>query len=483
MAGFCTNCGSSLDEGAAFCGSCGTPIEPSGAPAPPPVPVSAPPRPPANVTTAPRAAQTPPAAATPPPAKSGNVFLKVVTFVLAFFALVTVVGIGSCLYIGYRVKQKAEQLTEKVAQVKGKMAPVLPARTVKARACLDVDPSQSAAFRTVAASASIPFQPGLTLISIWTNPQKNAHDIEMLETVEEIDNNTVRVSLASTAEQTEYKHGNSARVLCIADLLNGRQYETAWAEDSDQLLAIPETVSGATMFSMSQAMFQDLKAARTSELEYYEAHDLPWSVNEYGLSNDFRAQLARVEPDDVPYSAIVNGERKDLPAIHVKSRAGETKVEAYILDDPANPITLNFGVPDEKSYIKYVKINYPVEKKLERDLSQGGCAAVYGIYFDFDSARLRSESGPALQEIADALGHNPAWRVKIDGHTDNIGGDDYNMTLSTRRAEAVAQALATKYQVSASRLSSEGFGARRPKGSNDTTEGRALNRRVELCRQ
>jgi outer membrane protein OmpA-like peptidoglycan-associated protein len=130
-----------------------------------------------------------------------------------------------------------------------------------------------------------------------------------------------------------------------------------------------------------------------------------------------------------------------------------------------------------------VKIDFPVEKKIEQDLAQTGHAEIYGIYFDFDSANLRPESDPVLKEISEALTNNPDWKIKIDGHTDNKGADDYNLRLSQRRAESVKQALITTYGITEDRLTPEGFGASRPKAPNDTPEGRALNRRVELIKE
>ena len=107
---------------------------------------------------------------------------------------------------------------------------------------------------------------------------------------------------------------------------------------------------------------------------------------------------------------------------------------------------------------------------------------MYGIYFDFASDTIRPESEPVLKEIADALAKNPAWKLRVEGHTDNVGGQAYNTELSNRRAAAVKQALAERYHVSADRLTTAGFGASRPKEPNDTLEGRARNRRVELVR-
>jgi len=190
-----------------------------------------------------------------------------------------------------------------------------------------------------------------------------------------------------------------------------------------------------------------------------------------------------VEPTDVPYSIILNGDRKDVQAIHFKGQLGDKSTEAFILDDPGNPITLKWEMPTWNYHVTYLKINFPVEKKIEQDLAKTGRAEIYGIYFDFDSATLRPESDPVLKEISDALKNNPGWKIKIDGHTDNKVNDDYDLHLSERRSESVKQALITKYGITADRMMPEGFGASRPKAHNDTPEGRALNRRVELVRE
>jgi outer membrane protein OmpA-like peptidoglycan-associated protein len=84
--------------------------------------------------------------------------------------------------------------------------------------------------------------------------------------------------------------------------------------------------------------------------------------------------------------------------------------------------------------------------------------------------------------VAEVLRENPSWKVRVEGHTDNIGTDAYNVKLSTSRAAAVRQALVAQYRVGAARLTTAGYGATRPKTTNDTLEGRAFNRRVELVR-
>ncbi|HWG71730.1 MAG TPA: OmpA family protein, partial [Steroidobacteraceae bacterium] len=80
------------------------------------------------------------------------------------------------------------------------------------------------------------------------------------------------------------------------------------------------------------------------------------------------------------------------------------------------------------------------------------------------------------------LKKNPDWKLNIVGHTDGIGNDAANLSLSRRRSAAVKAALVDRYGIAADRLSTEGFGASQPQARNDTPEGRARNRRVELTR-
>ncbi len=106
----------------------------------------------------------------------------------------------------------------------------------------------------------------------------------------------------------------------------------------------------------------------------------------------------------------------------------------------------------------------------------------YGIYFDSASDRIKEESERVLKDIADVMTKNPTWKLSVEGHTDNLGGDTYNVDLAKRRAAAVKQALVEHYKIDEKRLHPAGFGASKPKDTNETLQGRALNRRVELVR-
>jgi len=122
-------------------------------------------------------------------------------------------------------------------------------------------------------------------------------------------------------------------------------------------------------------------------------------------------------------------------------------------------------------------------KSLAQDINSTGHASVYGIHFDFNKAEVRPESDPTLKEIAKLLQENPKLKLYVVGHTDNVGGINYNMKLSQARAEAVVKKLVSKYGVTPNRLKPYGVGPLVPVASNKTEDGRAKNRRVELVEQ
>lgn len=128
-------------------------------------------------------------------------------------------------------------------------------------------------------------------------------------------------------------------------------------------------------------------------------------------------------------------------------------------------------------------ITFVKADEMSAALEKTGSVNLYGIQFDFDKDILKPVSKPTLDEIGKLLQAKPNLRLKIVGHTDSKGTQDYNLDLSSRRAGNVAAALVGGYGVDPARLSSEGAGPSRPIASNDTEEGRAKNRRVELLAQ
>ncbi|HTT24841.1 MAG TPA: OmpA family protein [Candidatus Sulfotelmatobacter sp.] len=121
-------------------------------------------------------------------------------------------------------------------------------------------------------------------------------------------------------------------------------------------------------------------------------------------------------------------------------------------------------------------------KALEKALSQDKKVDIYSIYFSFNSDKLRDESQPTLKDIAEVMRRHPDWKLQVNGHTDAIGGDQFNLDLSKRRAAAVKNALVQQFKIGGDRFSTSGYGKSQPKDTNDTLEGRARNRRVELMK-
>lgn len=112
-----------------------------------------------------------------------------------------------------------------------------------------------------------------------------------------------------------------------------------------------------------------------------------------------------------------------------------------------------------------------------------GRVAVYGILFDTGRSAVKDESAPTLAEIARLLIENEALRLYVVGHTDNVGTMESNMSLSKARAEAVVAYLVEHFGIEAHRLRGYGVSSLAPVASNDTEDGRAQNRRVELVKQ
>ena len=101
------------------------------------------------------------------------------------------------------------------------------------------------------------------------------------------------------------------------------------------------------------------------------------------------------------------------------------------------------------------------------------------IHFEFNKAVIRTESHPILNDVAAVMSENPGLNISIEGHTDSVGGVDYNQKLSDKRSVSVKQYLVSK-GVSVSRLETQGRGELAPIATNDTAVGRAINRRVEF---
>jgi outer membrane protein OmpA-like peptidoglycan-associated protein len=134
---------------------------------------------------------------------------------------------------------------------------------------------------------------------------------------------------------------------------------------------------------------------------------------------------------------------------------------------------------EEKAFA--ASITPPTADALKTALDKDGRIALY-VNFDFNKATLKPDAKPVIDQVVALMKSNPALKLEIDGHTDNVGAHDYNVKLSQDRAAAVVAALKTA-GVDATRLSSNGFGPDKPIADEATAEGRAKNRRVELVKR
>jgi len=101
-----------------------------------------------------------------------------------------------------------------------------------------------------------------------------------------------------------------------------------------------------------------------------------------------------------------------------------------------------------------------------------------GVLFETGSANIQDESFPRLDRVVEYMTHHPSTRIRIAGHTDDVGNPRRNQRLSERRAEAVREYLVSE-GIEGDRIEAVGFGDERPVASNDTEEGRQQNRRIE----
>lgn len=349
----------------------------------------------------------------------------------------------------------------------------------------------------VAQSPRIPLCPGLTIVTAISRPEG---DYESIKTV--VDANDRGVTVAYSAQvptaRGSLRHWNMRRVVLRQDLGTATLYAHYFHSQGSQ------TIPGSTALGVSTAVLRSLKRTGAAELGLIaeENHGYPAdrskAPNLYDYVETWKLRLAG--PGTAPLRLTVNDTMVTLPAIHAKGSYVGDKVDFYFLDDEDNPLALQYqfakggGVPTEVLQARVVKISYrctgssrtPGDERiarLERALREQRRAVVYDLYFDFNSDAIREESEPTLREIAEVLRRNPDWTLSIEGHTDNVASEPYNLELSSRRAAAVKATLGARFGIAGSRLATAGFGESAPRDRNDTVEGRAHNRRVELVRR
>jgi outer membrane protein OmpA-like peptidoglycan-associated protein len=200
------------------------------------------------------------------------------------------------------------------------------------------------------------------------------------------------------------------------------------------------------------------------------------SRSEKGVSSDIR--VPKMKTEITPVRLMVDGS-------YLKLFGGEQRVANIPNADlgRSNRLRFDFDGVDETNptLLKGIRIAAGGREMLYDRLVRDGRVVTGGILFETGSARLLPESTPTLNDLVQALNQDPAMRVRIEGHTDNVGQADFNQRLSEDRARAVVEYLTTSGGIAAERLEAVGMGQAQPAADNTTPEGRQTNRRVEVA--
>ena len=215
------------------------------------------------------------------------------------------------------------------------------------------------------------------------------------------------------------------------------------------------------------------QADSTSDGTILRAVNLMVEVNDYddGTPLDAQVRLRRVS-DNVVFNVTSSEPGKYQMAVTHDQEAEymlSMEKDGYLFKN------ISITLPASNDQSQSITRSFELSK-----LQVGISSILRNIYFDFDRFTLKSESYVELNKLEGLLAGNPTMRIEIAGHTDYIGSDGYNNTLSVKRANAVVNFLLGK-GIDANRIESKGYGKSRPIASNDDEEeGRELNRRVEF---
>ena len=544
MAGFCPNCGKAVEDNSLFCGGCGKKLnEPTAASdGTTAVPLATPSS--TGSALPPSVAQsgTPKAAA----GGCGKVLITVAV-ILALFAAAGIGGAMYLAYRTKekidQVKQayKEGNLDKMAGVLQGKdpgetkdvdAMPNYPEYTPGTAPNVPPDGSSSgvngnASGRQFSIGTVVPMKAGLR---ITTAIQQSLGDYESMKSIKTVNAEGVLMDYSADVPERQNPFDDEAKKKAGSPKLQSvratrkilrEDLQTAHEYAQDFSPRLPLVMPSTTSLGISARVLDDLKTKGESAFSY-QASGLKGALGGLlggvggmagGMGNapggdDKQAQdamkdlqkfskvsctLKRADNKTYSFPVLLNGVRTQLPAVRATCKSDEDEdAEFYFLDDPQNPLSLTWklGTSDR---LQVIKLEYVAgtpasatsgpSQDLEQKLEKNEKVQIYGIYFDFASARIKPESKPTLDEIAGVMKAHPDWKLNVNGHTDNVGTDDTNLELSRQRAASVKDALVNDYHVAVERLDTSGYGASRPVESNTTMEGRARNRRVELSRK
>jgi outer membrane protein OmpA-like peptidoglycan-associated protein len=441
--------------------------------------------------------------------------------------LVIVLGVTAAYFAVRAAKHKAEAILHSIAPPSaassagtpsaagtppgagGPLSGLVPDASSESNAPLTPSPASFPALPDASAGTDeqdlAPLKEGMLVVTAVADSQG---DYESMKQIVSLDAAGATLVYQSAGPKAEGASANSQatstrRKVLAQDLKSAHDYAEIFSSSD------PETYPGTTAVSASQEVLAQLKQSGAADFSFRPdglkgaVSSLVSKLSGLGLDtgNVGGVSLAKLSKEQCTlhrdgngrfaFPVLLDAQPVTLPAVRARCMTDDGPADFYILDQPDYPLMLSWKL-GSGGQLQVIKISYPPAPKtphaqsanpIEQQLKEKKKVDIYGIYFDFGSDQLKPESTPVLQEIAGVLKDNPDWTLTVNGHTDNIGGDPYNLDLSKRRAAAVKQALVSQYHVTPERLLTDGFGASRPVDTNDTLAGRARNRRVELTRE
>jgi outer membrane protein OmpA-like peptidoglycan-associated protein len=166
-----------------------------------------------------------------------------------------------------------------------------------------------------------------------------------------------------------------------------------------------------------------------------------------------------------------------MAAVAAQQAAQSETDKAHLATAEAN--TLRLKAEAEKTELRAALLRQFSLVLETRDTARGLIVNMSDVLFDTAKYSLRPGAREKLAKVAGIISGHPGLRLEVEGHTDNVGGDDYNQQLSEQRGSSVRDYL-TQAGIPGSSVTTRGFGKSQPVASNDTSAGRQQNRRVEL---
>jgi outer membrane protein OmpA-like peptidoglycan-associated protein len=277
---------------------------------------------------------------------------------------------------------------------------------------------------------------------------------------------------------------------------SGAPVPISFALESANAGAMQITTNGTTAeyeTEITEGLRYTARLGGTQHIPLVEEVDLSRASKGDTITHDF---LLRIRPTTVSGRVV---DEKGMPIdaeVRIEDATTLQRIDTIVATNGLYEVTLEEGrvyrlTPTAKNYIPFpeeVDARVPKGTGITRDLKvmsidaaieSGAVFRLKNIFFDFDRNDLKEESSRELDRLVALLNEYPVIKVEIGAHTDAKGSDSYNAGLSSRRAESVRAYLVAQ-GIDPARLTSKGYGESVPVASNDTDEGRAMNRRVEF---